>query len=162
MLKSEDAIAHVASAIMEADWKWNPDYRSKKGTVRTKRAYRNQRAIWAIQGWIANNKRKPNTISLSYESDNGEHSTSLTGLIADKKSYNPSNIAADKDELNHTKQLINALLVSGAISDKQREYITAYYLEGKTLQEVGKQFGVTREAVRQCINCGIKTLTELI
>ena len=36
MLKDDDAISQVAYAIMRADETWNPDYRSKKGTVKSK------------------------------------------------------------------------------------------------------------------------------
>ena len=162
MLKSEDAISQVASAVMEADWKWNPEYRSKTNTVRSKRAYRNQCAIWAIQNYIGQKKRTRNTISLSYESDNGEHDVSISGTIADKKAYNPAIIASNNEELRNTQGLIKSLLDSGIISDKQREYITAYYLDDQTLQEVGEKFGVSREAVRQCITKGIDTIKELI
>ena len=35
ILRSEDAISNIATAIMIADWRWNPEYKSADGTVRT-------------------------------------------------------------------------------------------------------------------------------
>jgi RNA polymerase sigma factor (sigma-70 family) len=163
MLKSEDAVSQVATAIMEADWKWNPNYRSKNNTVRSKRAYRNQKAIWAIQAYISQKKKKKYTMSLSYETtvDDGK-STLLSGLLEDKKSLNPASVIAEIDNKEYVKTLISDLLNAGILTDRQKDYISSYYLENKTMQEVGNQFGVTREAVRQGINNGINTLKELI
>ena len=163
MLISDDAISMVATAIMTADWKWNPEYRSKTNTVRTQRAYRNQRAIWAIQKWLSEKKKKKYTLSLSYEYKTGssEHST-LTGILADKKAYDPSDLIANKDEVQNNKKIIDELLNSSLINNKQRAYITEYYLEDKTLQETGDKYGVTKEAVRQGIMNGISTIRKFM
>ena len=47
MLRSEDAISDVASAIMQGDWKWDANRTGKTGQKKTRYSYRNQCAIWA-------------------------------------------------------------------------------------------------------------------
>jgi len=162
MLRDEDAISCVTNAIMSADWKWNPDYRSKKNTVCSKKTYRYKRAIWAIKGYLKAKKLKRNTISLSYiKSENSGESIVLSGLIADKKAYNPSILAENKENVLELQCLIQDILNSNLISQKQKKYIKEYYLENKTLQEVGKKYSVSREAVRQTVNKGISTIKRL-
>jgi RNA polymerase sigma factor (sigma-70 family) len=53
-------------------------------------------------------------------------------------------------------------VASGLISEKQKEQIQKYYLEDKTLSEIGKEFGVTREAVRQNIQKGLAKIREYV
>lgn len=153
MLSSEDAIASVATAIMTADWKWNPEYRSKTNTVRSKYSYRNQRAIWAIQTYVVEKNNYPKHLSLDWASD---EDASLVDCIEDKKAISPIQKLENTDVENHVQELLH----SGVISDLQREYISAYYLEDKTLQEVGNRYNITRESVRQTISTGMKALRE--
>jgi RNA polymerase sigma factor (sigma-70 family) len=162
MLKDEDAISDVAYALMEADWKWNPEYRSKTGTVRTKRAYRNQKAIWAIQTYMQKKNRKHKSISLSYCSKDSSDNSPLSGIIADKKDYNPLIEIINKDTKQHTQALIDTIFNAGILTDSQIKYIKGYYLEDKTLREVGELYGVSREAVRQGVEKGLEKLKELI
>lgn len=161
MLKDEDAISDVAFAIMEADWKWNPEYRSKTGTVRTKRAYRNQKAIWAIQTYIQKRHKNNKTMSLSYCRD-GYSDTPLSGLLEDKKKYNPLIETILKDSEESTKLLIDTMFNTGILTDSQVKYIKGYFLEDMTLREVGEIYGVSREAVRQGVEKGLEKLRELI
>jgi RNA polymerase sigma factor (sigma-70 family) len=162
MLHDEGAIADVAHSIMMADWKWNPLYRSKKNTVRTKRSYRNQRAIWAIKDYISKRKCNGYVFSLSYENPRSDDPTPLSGLLQDKKAYNPSTLAENADEVEYSQKLIETLLKCEVITNKQKEYIVSYYLDSQTLQEVGTKYGVSREAVRQGINHGLDTFRSLL
>ena len=58
MLSSEEAISDIASAIMCADWKFDPDRFGKTGQKKTLYSYRNQCAIWAIKSYITNKYKK--------------------------------------------------------------------------------------------------------
>lgn len=153
MLSSDDAIASVATAIMTADWKWNPEYRSKNNTVKSKYSYRNQRALWAIQTYVTekNTSRKHFSLDALMNED-----CSFTDFVEDKKVKTPFKELENKDINNH----IQEMLCSGVLSELQKEYISAYYLEDKTLQEVGNQYNISRESVRQTIATGIKALKE--
>lgn len=165
MLRSDDAISHVANAIMNADYKWNPEYRSQNNTVKSKYSYRNQRAIWAIRGWIHIQKKENahRALSLSYvQNENNEESLPLSGIIPDKTAINPAEYVADKEEKQYIGMLINGVVDSEVLTKKQAKYLRGYYLEGKTLAAVGREYGVSREAVRQGITKGIQNLKDLI
>jgi len=53
-------------------------------------------------------------------------------------------------------------LNSDIVSSKQKNQIKQYYFENKTLLEIGKEYGVTREAIRQNIQKGIKRIQEYV
>jgi len=161
MLKDEDAISDVANAIMVADWKWNPGYRSQTNTVRSKRSYRNQRAIWAMKKYISNKRKSKGTMSLSYENKDQDNPVMASGMIEDKKSQDPAIVAENRETIKNSKSLVSQLLATENITEKQKKYIISYYLEGHTLQEVGDKYGVSREAIRQGINSGIDTIKKV-
>ena len=86
MLRSEDAIAFVANAIMMGDWRWKKKT-SDQENYKTLYSYRNQCGIWAIQTYVTkqyknkNNKRKIQAkYSLSYSN---EDDVNLQDIIAD-------------------------------------------------------------------------------
>jgi RNA polymerase sigma factor (sigma-70 family) len=54
------------------------------------------------------------------------------------------------------------LIDSAPISDKQRQQLIMYYYDNKTLAEIGTEFSVTREAVRQNIQKALNTIRESI
>jgi RNA polymerase sigma factor (sigma-70 family) len=150
MLKNNDAISDVATAIMYADWRFDPSRKGKSGQNKTLYSYRNQCAIWAIKTYVTNKyKKNSDTVSLDFnvkESDLSMHST-----LPDHSISEPIDILIEKEETANLKEGINDLLTNSNLSDKQREQIRMYYLENHTLSYIGKKFGVSREAVRQNI-----------
>ena len=48
------------------------------------------------------------------------------------------------------------------LSDRQVEYINMYFFEDMTLEQIGKRFNITREAVRQGLNKAYSTLREVV
>jgi RNA polymerase sigma factor (sigma-70 family) len=53
-------------------------------------------------------------------------------------------------------------LDSQILSDKQRNQIKKYYFEEKTLLQIGKEYGVTREAIRQNIQKGLNRIRSYV
>lgn len=163
MLNNEDAISFVANAIMMGDWRW--EEKGKK-TNKTLYSYRNQCGIWAIKTYITkqyknkNNKRKIKAkYSLCYQDSDD---LDLQTIIADNNQKEPIDIIVENEEKKSLHNLINKLFDSDIISDKQKEYIRLYYFENFTLEKIGNQFDVTREAVRQSIRSALKKIRELI
>lgn len=64
--------------------------------------------------------------------------------------------------LSDTKYLIDQILSSNILTDKQKEQIKMYYLDEMTLAEIGAKFNITREAVRQNIKKGIQAIRGAI
>jgi RNA polymerase sigma factor (sigma-70 family) len=159
LLSNEDAIADIAQAIMTADWKWDKDRTGHEGKSKTKYSYRNQCAIWAIQTYITNKYKKKNmSLSLDSSYDNSEEVSSFAASIPDKEEYDPAIIAEQNEEENNLQSMIKNILESDILSDKQRDQIYSYYFDNKTLLQIGKEYGVTREAIRQNIQKGLSKI----
>lgn len=164
MLKSEDAIASVANAIMMADWRWDSDRKGSTGQQKTKYSYRNQCAIWAIKSYVTRKKYKNKYHHIdSYHSSNDEEA-SLLDIICIDKNKSPIDIIIEQEDKSSIKEYIDALISPNnqILSDRQSEYIRMYYFENKTFAEIGKKFNITREAVRQGIKKALEKIREII
>ena len=163
MLKNEDAIAFVANAIMMGDWRWEKGNEEKQN--KTLYSYRNQCAIWAIKTYVTKqyklSKNKKRSFSMSSFSLSEEDAV-FTDLIADKKQKDPLEILIKKEEIGLTNSLVEELLESDILTDKQKDHIKLYFLENQTLEKIGKKYDVTREAIRQSIKLSIRKIKDLI
>ena len=163
MLKNEDAVSFVANAIMMGDWRWEKSDEKKQN--KTLYSYRNQCAIWAIKTYITKkyklNKSKKRSFSMSSFSLSDEDAL-LTELISDQKQKDPIDILIKEEENNTTCGLVNELLNSDILTDKQKDHIKLYFLENYTLEKIGEKYDVKREAIRQSIKSSIKKIRELV
>lgn len=150
MLKNNEAISDVATAIMYADWRFDPTRTGKEGQKKTLYSYRNQCAIWAIKTYVTN-KYKKNKDSISLDRISKESDLSMHSTVSDPKSPEPIDILIEQEETDNLVFNIKNLLSNSNLSEKQREQIRMYYIEDHTLSYIGKKFGVSREAVRQNI-----------
>ena len=167
MLKDEDAIASIANAIMMADWRWDENYQNTKGTKKTKYSYRNQCALWAIQTLVTkitqhNKKFKSKILSLDFINDSMDDPQSVYSFTMDEKIENPENLIINEEKIQELSNLINSLLNSEYLTDRQRDYIRLYYFESYTFEKIGKKYGITREAVRQGLNKAMDIIREFI
>ena len=71
--------------------------------------------------------------------------------LGDEKSKDPLDILIEQESLEDLTVSVEALLDNKLLSEKQKKQIKMYYFDDKTLSEIGKIFGVSREAVRQNI-----------
>lgn len=164
MLRDEDAISTVANAIMMADWRWDENYKSENGTKKTKYSYRNQCAIWAIQSYVSKSYRKPKHLKKCYSLDHQDdlENINIHECVEDVNSDPPDSAAMMHEEQESLDSLISSLFSLNYLSDRQKDYIRLYYLEGYTFEKIGKQYGITREAVRQGLSKAIATIRELV
>jgi RNA polymerase sigma factor (sigma-70 family) len=154
MLSNEDAISDVANAIMTADWKFDQHRVGKiTGQQKTKYSYRNQCAIWAIKSYISAKYKKS---SRNYSYDN------ILFADSDNNSNNPLNNLIESESENLKKEYIDQILDSDILTEKQKDQIKLYYFSDMTLSEIGKKYGVTREAVRQNLLKGIKSIQAYV
>ncbi len=161
MLKSDDAIAAIANAVMMADWRWDDNRPGKTGEKKTRYSYRNQCAIWAIKSYITrkNHKKQKLFVDHNINIKSNDNDMSLLDIFA-KDSNDPIDviITSEKDAIN--KEYIQKILSTSNISDRQKKYIQLYYFEHKTFAEIGKMFNITREAVRQGIKKAFVKIRE--
>lgn len=99
---------------------------------------------------------------VSLESPAGdEDSSTLSDFIADDSAADPSSVSADETRNEQLNQILSEL------PEREEQIVRMRFgLDGtgqpKTLEEVGKHFGVTRERVRQLENKAIRRMHHAI
>ena len=94
-------------------------------------------------------------VSLNF---NMADSSEISATIKDNRCIDPIDILIEQEESNNLTNYISTILKSDILSDKQKSQLKMYYLESLTLSAIGKQFGVSREAVRQNIKRAIEII----
>jgi RNA polymerase sigma factor (sigma-70 family) len=158
MLKNSDAISDVATAIMYADWRFDPDRIGKSGQKKTLYSYRNQCALWAIKTYVSNKYKKRQNMSLDFE--NNEDSPVLNSTIKDNSIKSPLDTLIDQENAENLSLAIKALFDNSLLSEKQKEQIRLYYFDNETLSSIGQKFGVSREAIRQNLKRAIEIIRD--
>jgi len=161
LLCNEDAISDIATALMTADWKWDKDRTGYNGKSKTKYSYRNQCGIWAIKSYISS-KYKKNKCKLSIDNMADDDMKTFAATIEDNSLSDPASIVMQNEENELLKSNIRSLISSDILSEKQQQQIHKYYFEDKTLLQIGKEYGVTREAVRQNIQKGLNKIKQYV
>lgn len=140
--KSDDLIADCISAVMQADWKWNPD-KGMKLTV-----YRYQRVKWVVLDYTKENaKKQKNTCKFNNYSTERKNQEEYERRLLAMKEEPPE---LDMEEL--------LSVMPEALTRIQRIYITAKYLENKPTSQIAQENQVSHSTVNQTIQSGIKAL----
>lgn len=163
MLRDEDAISSIANAMMMADWRWDENRLGLNGAKKTKYSYRNQCALWAIKTYVSKEHKhlkKNKVYSFDYMTEDDD--SSLHSWSADMRVQQPDQIVMHNEEAHNLSSLIEQLLSLDNLSDRQKDYIRLYYFEGHTFEQIGKKYGITREAVRQGLNKAIGIIKEVV
>ena len=161
LLANDDAISDIATALMTADWKWDRNRTGFNGQSKTRYSYRNQCGLWAIKTYISN-KYKKKKAKFSIDNISNNEMQTYANTIEDTRTASPDQIIAKKEEEDNLKSTVASLLNSPVLSEKQRNQIYKYYFEEKTLIQIGKEYGVTREAVRQNIQKGLNKIKSYV
>jgi RNA polymerase sigma factor (sigma-70 family) len=161
LLNNEDIISDVSSAIMYADWKWDSERVGKiTGKKKTKYSFRNQCAIWAIKTYLTNKHKKNKLNILDIDLENEKEFVS--SYIEDNRHQEPSLNAETNEYHSDIRMLIDEIFNSDLLTEKQKDQIHLYYIEGLTLSAIGDKYNVTREAIRQNIKKGIEFIREVV
>ncbi len=159
MLNDEDAISDVAVALMNADKNFDPDRQGTNNFKKTLYSYRNQCGLWAIKTYVTKQYKTKKVNSLDYVFD--DDNNTLYSTIPDSKNKDPLTILIDNEQKDNTESDIAFILNSDILNDKQKDQIRMYYFENKSLAEIGKEYGVTREAIRQSIKRALSSIRTL-
>lgn len=159
MLNDEDAISDVAVALMNADKNFDPDRQGANNFKKTLYSYRNQCGLWAIKTYVTKQYKSKKVNSLDYVFD--DDNNTLYSTIPDCKNKDPLTILIDNEQQDNTQSDIAFILDSDILNDKQKDQIRMYYFENKSLAEIGKSYGVTREAIRQSIKRALNSIRAL-
>ena len=165
MLKNEEAISDVATAIMYADWRFDPNRVGKSGQHKTLYSYRNQCAIWAIKSYLTRKSYKKHRVVDAYidnVSSKDSKSLCILDLIVSPEG-DPMHIMMQQEEHSNLQSYLSKILSIDAnlLTERQSEYIKLYFFEDLTFAEIGKKFNITREAVRQGIKKALTKIREM-
>lgn len=105
-------------------------------------------------------KSAQSTVSMDTPTSNDEDSSKIADFIIDKSTITPDGKVSHENLLQDIRQILNQL------SQKERDVlILRYGLDNngvkKTLDEIGSQYGVSRERIRQIENRAIAKLKKL-
>jgi len=152
MIKNEDAISHVAEHIMWGHARWRED------GGRTLKSYLNQCAIWAIKVWKTKAYKSDSKSCLSLNhtiyNNNGSESEQYK-LVEDKKSKTPQEII-----FNNPSNEAVSIIKKCSLTNLQNKCVSLRYIEGKKLQEIADEIGVSKQAVNQHIKKAINKLRK--
>ena len=144
MLRSEDAIAFVVEKLVYGAHKW------ELSRGRTLHSYLNQCSIWAIRSWIEMIKSQPQLMSINMEYHDSH--SQLYESLPDFKADTPDNIVANKER---TEELSNVISSAG-LTERQSYCLEVVYVEGQRPSDVARDLGISRQAVDQCLDKGIR------
>mgnify|MGYP003111185376 CR=1 FL=1 len=151
MLKSEDAISHVAEHIMWGHVRWRED------GGRALKSYLNQCAIWAIKSWKTKIYKNEDIASLNYckPSEAAGRETQAYQNVQDKKCKEPFELL-----YNNNLSEMKSLIESKCLTKLQSKCLYERYVEGKKLRQIAETLCVSRQAVNQHISKAVKKLRK--
>ena len=137
LLLSDENIGYVASFAMTKDRQYNPDRCSSR--LKFTRIMMN----YAVGKVIEKTKKDGITRSNMEEQ--------ILGKITYKN--NPEFIVANNELISLVREHLPA---------KHYSFLEKHYIEGRTLEEIGNEFGCTRENIRQQINKALEHARRIL
>ena len=161
MIKDEDVVANVASAIAKAEYDFDPSRGNKRVTVRVTygryAVYNEFRRIKRLD----DSRPKHFSIDLEHESASGGSDYSFD--VEDYREPDVSPIEETEVVSDRTKYIRGIIRKSKTLTSKQKKYLRMRYITGISQAEIAEKNSCSKQAVNQVINNGIKNLRmELI
>ena len=148
MLKDDDAIADVAHNLMLAEWRYDPT----KGASRlTHRINYGKYAVLDIY-----KKRKKESKYRHITINHAESDREEAGIILTDEGFRK------EEDYRLSVETVENILSNKSINQTQKGYMRERYINGKTLQEIALEFGVSRQAVQQSIANALKNLKKVL
>ena len=148
MLKDEDAISFVAEHLMYGTARWKPE------GGRSFRSYLTQCARWAMTRWLSKLKSSSAAAPMSLNQNREEGDAFFYELIAD-----PRDCSNESDLYwSDLSDKVEGLLRHPELSEAQSNALRQRYVDGKTLQEIGDDMGVSKQMANNYVRDGLNKL----
>ena len=148
MRNNEDVIANVASAIIRAEHDHDP---TKGASLSTLRCVYGRRQIWAEYRSM---KRKiVNGIPLPIDAADFE-------FVEDNSEPFVDTILRKEEMVVARKRATDILKKSKLLSPKQRKYLKARFLRGRSVKEIAESNKISKQGVAESISNGLKKLRK--
>lgn len=154
ILKSEDAVSNIATSIMIADWKFDPT----KNVLRS--TYRYGAAKQAILSYITAKRKKRFHYSLDAKISVDGNDINLHSVLQCPKQKTPEDVMTHNIDLDVMEQYVHGN--ESLLKDREKDFLDKYYYHNLTLQQIGDEYSLTRERVRQVIEKSIIKLKTVL
>lgn len=144
LFSDEDAFGMIVSALINADWKYQPDKGASLSTFRV------TGVLNAIKQW---NKKRYRRITKEKQCAVSMSDISMIEVLCVDKCRKPEDYLEQDINVNHT-------LKSCGLSDRQVEVIKKRILEGYSIKELADEMGVSKQAVSQSYNLGVDKIRQ--
>lgn len=157
MLKNEDIIANVASAIAKAEHNFDPSRGVKRVTVRI--TYGRNQIIKEVRR-IKRLINRPHHFSINADGIDSEGSSysSDFGHVEDYRQPEVPEIERKENDRSKTKYIRDIINDNKSMTSKQKKYLRMRYITGLSVVDIAERQGCSKQAVSQVLLAGIKSL----
>ena len=158
MLDDEDVIANVINAIIRAEYDFDPSRGVKRSTVRI--TYARYQIISEFRD-IKKLQNRPHHFSIEADrlGKNGSTYRSPLGDIEDyREPFTPT--AETNEYVAKQKGIVDKILKTKILTNKQRKYLKLRYLKGKSVNEMAEKFECSKQAIHCVVSGGLKKLQK--
>ena len=156
MVKDEDVVANVASAIAKAEYDFDPSRGNKRVTVRV--TY----GRYAVYNEFRRVKRiddtRPPHLSIDLEHERVHGGSNYSFDIEDHREPDIPPVEETEAMSDRTKYIRGIIRKSKTLTSKQKKYLRTRYITGISQAEMAEKYSCSKQAVNQVINSGIKNL----
>jgi RNA polymerase sigma factor (sigma-70 family) len=154
ILKSEDAISNIATSIMMADWKFDPNHNVLRST------YRYGAAKQAIMSYITSRKKKRFHYSLDTKISIDGVDVDLHAVLQCPKQKTPEAEIAHEIDLDLMERYVHG--DEDLLKPREKTILDKYFYQNTTLEEIGEELDVSRQRVHQIVGESIKKLKTVL
>ena len=158
MLEDNDVITNVVNAIIRAEYDFDPSRGVKRSTLRI--TYGRYQIITEFRD-IKKLEKRPHHFSIE-ASSRGKDGNVYKNKLGDLEDYRePFTPTAETNEyVAKQRNVVNKILKTKVLTNKQRKYLKLRYLKGKSVNEMAETFGCSKQAIHCVVSGGIKKLQK--
>lgn len=158
MLEDNDVITNVVNAIIRAEYDFDPSRGVKRSTLRI--TYGRYQIITEFRD-IKKLEKRPHHFSIE-ASSRGKDGNVYKNKLGDLEDYRePFTPTAETNEyVAKQRNVVNKILKTKVLTNKQRKYLKLRYLKGKSVNEMAEKFGCSKQAIHCVVSGGIKKLQK--
>jgi RNA polymerase sigma factor (sigma-70 family) len=158
MLEDSEVITNVVNAIIRAEYDFDSSRGVKRSTLRI--TYGRYQIISEFREMKRLGKR-PHHFSIEAErfgKDGCVHKNNLGDVEDYREPFTPT--AETNEYVAKQRNVVNKILKTKALTNKQRKYLKLRYLKGKSVNEMAETFGCSKQAIHCVVSGGLNNLRK--
>jgi len=143
ILASEDALGNLATELMKADWRWDPEYINDNGETVSQYIFRRQCLVNAIKQLLRRQQKTPRQLSLCERHARTESSTK----------YEPSEFFI---KVETSQELLE--IMHDCLTELEFKCVQMRFYENKHFSDIGKEIERTPQGAHKIVERSIAKL----